>query len=1026
MDKFDRLIILSLFIAFFIHFADKERASTKQRRQEEFKKVVAWLEYNAPGAEKTKQIFFDEGIIELGHLSLVGVDKFLYLCGKNCLHHSSNNLAESLHKLKKELIFKYWLSKIGLHDLHALLANAGYDSLEKVSTDINYEQASVLMYDYKSKLQPFWQAVKKLKETQHLGFDDYPVGVEVSWFDIFWRYSWRLLVITANLYLIAVGLSVIIICVLGFLVFRWISRALDRLSDRYHSSGSFAGWVQRVVQTNRRTPHQSPTSQPALRLPRIPPPSPHNANMFQWGSVGRFFTNLFGQRNAADAGLPFNPSQTKVKLFWDTHSGIVGEMRQFSVTFYKNVFFVCPINSVNDMEVKITVGSAEVPCSIENDDTNNSFLVKFTPHISGSYKIFVYACGRHVRTDFATMLPGPIDPSKTSLKVAMSTIIAIQNEATVIPLDERDKYGNTCRSSEESLAKYCFEIHEIVDEMLPRNPDIRIIQQASEEFAVSLMFSYRGCYEITVTYDQRPIMKNIFTALVLYRQELEKVNSDVKKQSWNLWYEVYLLPNEEPNNDHKAKKVYCYITSKVLTIKDFYLKIFPRKLQSIRMRPTTKLTLLPLRHKGSGHFVMRIEDNAGQPVVLACKDRRLLAATFTQMLLGKIGGHDTFENKRKYLYSELNKAYLTKSTSTATISVKRESLLHDSMKATKHFSDSDWGKKFSIVFVGEPGLDYGGLKREWFQLNCDTLFNCKNKIFHKLGKDDPQSLIHPNPFRPEEFKTLKYYEFAGKMIGKILIDCALNNGQCVRARFSRSFLSQILGFGVSWKHFETDDKDFFKTKVNYILKNDVEDLELTFTEDVYDDNQVFVKTVDLKPNGSQIPVTNENKMKYLQHVAEYRLVNRVKDEIAAFLKGLNSLVPDKLLSLFDENELELLICGTDNISVTDLQNNFVKCGGGGTSFEKVLVWFWEILETFNQEELSRLIQFTTGCSQLPPGGFKDLFPKFQISAFPGLDALPSAHTCFNMLCLPNYSSKDEFQKLLIIGLNEGSEGFGLA
>ena len=32
---------------------------------------------------------------------------------------------------------------------------------------------------------------------------------------------------------------------------------------------------------------------------------------------------------------------------------------------------------------------------------------------------------------------------------------------------------------------------------------------------------------------------------------------------------------------------------------------------------------------------------------------------------------------------------------------------------------------------------------------------------------------------------------------------------------------------------------------------------------------------------------------------------------------------------------------------------------------------------------------------------------------------------FNMLCLPDYSSKAEFKRLLLIALNEGSEGFGL-
>ena len=46
-------------------------------------------------------------------------------------------------------------------------------------------------------------------------------------------------------------------------------------------------------------------------------------------------------------------------------------------------------------------------------------------------------------------------------------------------------------------------------------------------------------------------------------------------------------------------------------------------------------------------------------------------------------------------------------------------------------------------------------------------------------------------------------------------------------------------------------------------------------------------------------------MKYLDALAQYKLANRVQEEIDAFLKGLNDLIPDNLLSIFDENELEV-------------------------------------------------------------------------------------------------------------------------
>lgn len=58
-------------------------------------------------------------------------------------------------------------------------------------------------------------------------------------------------------------------------------------------------------------------------------------------------------------------------------------------------------------------------------------------------------------------------------------------------------------------------------------------------------------------------------------------------------------------------------------------------------------------------------------------------------------------------------------------------------------------------------------------------------------------------------------------------------------------------------------------------------------------------------NGRKVVVTNENKEEYLNALAQYRLLTRVKRETESFLKGLSEIVPDGLLSNFDENELEV-------------------------------------------------------------------------------------------------------------------------
>lgn len=345
--------------------------------------------------------------------------------------------------------------------------------------------------------------------------------------------------------------------------------------------------------------------------------------------------------------------------------------------------------------------------------------------------------------------------------------------------------------------------------------------------------------------------------------------------------------------------------------------------------------------------------------------------------------------------------------------------------ATRNFSISDWSKNFEVVFQDEEALDWGGPRREWFELICKALFDTTSQLFAWFT-DSNQALVHPNPNRPAHLR-LKMYEFAGRLVGKCLYESSLGGAykQLVRARFTRSFLAQIIGLRMHYKYFETDDPEFYKSKVCFILNNDMSEMELVFAEEKYNKSGQLDKIVELMTGGAQTPVTNANKIFYLNLLAQYRLASQVKEEVEHFLKGLNELVPENLLAIFDENELELLMCGTGDINVSDFKAHAVVVGGSWHFREKVMRWFWAVVSSLTQEELARLLQFTTGSSQLPPGGFAALCPSFQIIAAPTHSTLPTAHTCFNQLCLPTYDSYEEVHRMLQLAISEGCEGFGM-
>jgi len=74
--------------------------------------------------------------------------------------------------------------------------------------------------------------------------------------------------------------------------------------------------------------------------------------------------------------------------------------------------------------------------------------------------------------------------------------------------------------------------------------------------------------------------------------------------------------------------------------------------------------------------------------------------------------------------------------------------------------------------------------------------------------------------------------------------------------------------------------------------------------------------------------------------------------------------------------------------------------------------------------------FVTGTSKVPLEGFKALvgmrgYQKFSIHKSYGNDrTLPTSHTCFNQLDMPEYSSEDILRDKLEYAVSEGGEGFG--
>ncbi|XP_074103337.1 apoptosis-resistant E3 ubiquitin protein ligase 1 isoform X2 [Cotesia typhae] len=727
------------------------------------------------------------------------------------------------------------------------------------------------------------------------------------------------------------------------------------------------------------------------------------------------------------------PSNCRVHFEWEEPQ-LVGETMTFTVKFYQRNGQPYPICDKDNLIIDVSEGTRRVATLIDLGGTDplaaNTAVVKFTVRHAGLYRIAVLigSCHVHGSPFLKNFLPGPPDPNKTVFVRQSSTVVCTAGIAHSMTIEPRDEYDNLCvfSSTDHPTDGYNVHITQIgcTEEGQAVVCNIQLeYDQPNQRIRLKVGFPKGGCYHATVSLAGLQLHNGDFDIIVLDSSVARMVHNNVASKDPDICYAAKLL-GMQGERFSKPKKVFCFISPKQLTIKEYLLKFIPKRLVTFRLCPSTKFHFDNSNNEYEGYDSFSIDDGCQPPVELISHYRDVIAATFTLFLLKNIGGSETFADKQDFFYHEVRKHHQKHYHEKLTIKVQRDKLLESSMKATKSFSISDWCRNFEITFQGEQGVDWGGVRREWFELICAALFDPGNGLFASFGESQ-QALVHPNNKRSQNLKW-KHYEFAGRIVGKCLYESALGGSyrQLVRARFTRSFLAQIIGLRVHYKYFEQDDPDLYLSKVKYILENDVEEMELFFVEEEYDRDGQLTKVAELIPGGSKVRVTNDTKLRYLDALAQHRLASSIRNEVDSFLRGLNELIPDNLLGIFDENELELLLCGTGEYSVADLRAHHVV-NGSSPEFLRVLDWFWTAISNFTQEEMARLLQFTTGCSQLPPGGFQQLSPRFQITAAPTFANLPTAHTCFNQLCLPDYECYDHFERALLLAISEGTEGFGM-
>jgi len=336
-------------------------------------------------------------------------------------------------------------------------------------------------------------------------------------------------------------------------------------------------------------------------------------------------------------------------------------------------------------------------------------------------------------------------------------------------------------------------------------------------------------------------------------------------------------------------------------------------------------------------------------------------------------------------------------------------------------------KQLKVSFVGEEGVDEGGVKKEFFQLLCAQLFDFTYGMFRSTesGREVWFSPSHGPSFGSDDSQE---YQLVGVLVG-----LAIYNSVLLDLHFPLVAYKKLLGLPVGFADLKELDAEMGEGLRKLLEWEEeggreggcgggkVEDVfGLCFEVDWMEFGEV--RRHELIEGGREIEVTAANRRDYVRLYVEWVLDGSIRKSFMDFKSGFDKVMGGSSISLLKPEELMLLVCGTPHMNLRELEA-VARYEGGYDKSSNVIQWFWAVVHEMDLTSQRQLLMFVTGSAKAPIGGLGKLSLLIQ-RAGPESDHLPTAHTCFNVLLMPEYGSKEKLKERLMKAISE-CRGFGL-
>lgn len=341
------------------------------------------------------------------------------------------------------------------------------------------------------------------------------------------------------------------------------------------------------------------------------------------------------------------------------------------------------------------------------------------------------------------------------------------------------------------------------------------------------------------------------------------------------------------------------------------------------------------------------------------------------------------------------------------VRVRRDFIVEDSLLCIQ-LNQANLKKSLKVQFINEPGIDAGGLKKEWFLLLTKAIFSPKAGMFYNV---EDSNLLWFNILPNNNFEL---YYLLGAVLGLAIYNLTILDLALPLAMY-KILLGKSLGL--------LDYQEIFPEAAKYLfqlrLYNAEELSELGLAFDVtFSDTRGQRHVRELIENGLEVEVDMHNREVYIDKYAAFFTTEAIARQVTAFRNGFCSVVDGNALSLFLPEEIQLLLCGSEqetlDIDVLKSVTSYVGWETAQAALELDAVkWFWEFMWQSCFKQQKQVLQFITGSDRVPATGLQNFQLKIsRLKSGEDSEHLPIAHTCFNELAIYEYSSREKLHKKL--------------